>query len=318
MESDTRLDRVNDVIAVRGLVKSFGRTRALNGLDLRVSAGEIHGFLGPNGAGKSTTMRVLLGLIRADGGSVAVFGDDPWSAASKIHSRLAYVPGDITLWPNLTGGEIIDLLMRMQGSPDAGRRADLIDRFELDPSRKARAYSRGNRQKVVLIAALACHSELLVLDEPASGLDPLMEASFREVLKARRDEGQAVLLSSHILAEVEAVCDRVTIIREGRTIDSGSLIELRHLASTSITAEVASIPVGLDLLAGVANLEIDGLTVRCQVEQVALEEVVRRLAEAGVSSLACAPPTLEELFLRHYGAGSLDQGKAAGGHEDAQ
>src|SRR4029453_17030383 len=223
-------------IDVSGLTKSFGRTRALDGLDLTVTTGEVHGFLGPNGAGKSTTLRVLLGLLRADGGSARLLGGDPWRDAVALHGRLAYVPGDVTLWPNLTGGEVIDLLGRLRGGLNAKRRAELLERFELDPTKKGRAYSKGNRQKVALIAALASDAELLILDEPTSGLDPLMEEVFRRCVQDEREHGRTVLLSSHILAEVEALCDRVSIIRDGKTVESGSLQDLRHLTRTTIEA----------------------------------------------------------------------------------
>ena len=224
-----------NAIEVRALRKSFGRTVALDGLDLTVRAGEVHAFLGPNGAGKTTTIRILLGLLAKDGGEARLLGGDPWRDATALHRRLAYVPGDVTLWPGLTGGEIIDLLGRLRGGQDAKRRQALIERFDLDPAKKARAYSKGNRQKVALIAALASDAELLLLDEPTSGLDPLMEAAFRECVNEERREGRTVLLSSHILAEAEALSDRVTIIRDGRAVETGTLAEMRHLTRTSST-----------------------------------------------------------------------------------
>jgi ABC-2 type transport system ATP-binding protein len=287
-------------ISVSGLRKAFGPTVALDGLDLAVEAGEVHGFLGPNGSGKSTTIRILLGLLRADGGTAVLLGGDPWRDVAELHRRLAYVPGDVTLWPNLTGGEVIDLLGRLRGGLDPRRRELLLRRFELDPAKKGRAYSKGNRQKVALVSALASDAELLVLDEPTSGLDPLMEAVFRECVEEERERGRTVLLSSHILAEVEAVCDRVSILRKGRTVESGTLSELRHLTRTSIEAELERVPGGLEELPGVHHLRADGAHVRCEVDSDQLDTVVRRLAEAGVRSLQCRPPTLEELFLRHY------------------
>src|SRR4051794_16572746 len=245
-------------IEVSGLVKTFGPTRALDGLDLTVPRGEVHGFLGPNGAGKSTTIRVLLGLLRADAGKVRLLDGDPWRDAAALHRRLAYVPGEVSLWPNLTGGEVIDLLARLRGGQDPRRRADLLERFELDPTKKARSYSKGNRQKVALVAALASDVELLLLDEPTSGLDPLMEAVFTECIAEVRAAGRSVLLSSHILAEVEKLCDRVTIIRNGRTVESGTLDQLRHLTRTSVTAVTERDPAALAGLAGVHGLSVAG------------------------------------------------------------
>ncbi|MET7669986.1 ABC transporter ATP-binding protein [Micromonospora luteifusca] len=289
-------------IEVSGLVKTFGRTRALDGLDLTVRAGEVHGFLGPNGAGKSTTIRALLGLLRTDAGAVRLLGGDPWRDAVALHRRLAYVPGDVTLWPNLSGGEVIDLLGRMRGGLDPGRRAELLDSFELDPRKKGRAYSKGNRQKVGLVAALASDAELLILDEPTSGLDPLMEEVFQHWVRRAKTDGRTVLLSSHILAEVEALCDRVTIIRNGRDVETGTLTELRHLRRTSIEAELTGNVDRLGHLAGVHDLRVDGHRVRFDVDNVALDAALRRLTEIGVRSLVSQPPTLEELFLRHYQA----------------
>ena len=288
-------------IDVTGLVKSFGRTRALDGLDLSVATGEVHGFLGPNGAGKTTTLRVLLGLLRADAGTARLLGGDPWRDATTLHRRIAYLPGDVTLWPNLSGGEVIDLLARLRGGLDGQRRDMLVKRFDLDPTRKIRAYSKGNRQKVALIAALASGAELLLLDEPTSGLDPLMEAAFREAIEELRQGGTTVLLSSHILSEVEALCDRVTIIRSGRTVETGAMADLRHLTRTAIDAELAGPPPALAGVAGVHDLDVTGDRVRCQVDSDAMGEVLRLLAAAGVRSLVSRPPTLEELFLRHYG-----------------
>ena len=292
--------RMASAISVSGLVKTFGRTRALDGLELSVPPGEVHGFLGPNGSGKSTTIRVLLGLLRADAGHVRLLDGDPWRDAVALHRRLAYVPGDVTLWPNLTGGEIIDLLGRLRAGIDARRRADLIARFDLDPTKYGRAYSKGNRVKVALIAALASDVELLLLDEPTSGLDPLMMEVFRACISEERDKGRTVLLSSHLLHEVEALCDRVTIIRAGKAVESGSLAELRHLTRTELSVELAASPVGLADLPGVHDVEVDGLRVRLKVDAGELNHVLRTFTEIGVRSLVSHPPTLEELFLRHY------------------
>jgi ABC-2 type transport system ATP-binding protein len=292
---------MTDAIEAAGLVKTFGRARALDGLDLRVRTGEVHGFLGPNGAGKTTTIRILLGLMRPDAGRATLLGGDPWGQATALHRRLAYVPGDVTLWPGLSGGEVIDLLGRLRGGLDPRRRADLLDRFELDPRKKGRAYSKGNRQKVALVAALASDVELLILDEPTSGLDPLMEDAFREViLQEKRRGDRTVLLSSHILSEVEALCDRVTIIRTGRTVQSGTLDEMRHLRRTSIQAELTGAPDGLATLAGVHDLRTDGGRVTFDVDTDALERALQTLVKVGVRSLVSRPPTLEELFLRQY------------------
>ena len=302
---------MTDAIDVAGLRKSYGKVIALDGLELHVAGGEVHGFLGPNGAGKTTTIRILLGLLRADGGSARLLGGDPWSEATTLHRRLAYVPGDVSLWPTFTGGEIIDLLGRLRGGLDARRRASLIERFELDPTVKARAYSKGNRQKVALIAALASDVELLLLDEPTAGLDPLMEAAFRSCIEEERHAGRTVLLSSHILSEVEALCDRVTIIRKGRTVESGSLGDLRHLTRTSVSAELAGPPTGLERLPGVHALEVEGNRVKCEVETDKLTGLLTQLAAVGVRTLTSQPPTLEELFLRHY-AGDGAAGGPAG------
>jgi ABC-2 type transport system ATP-binding protein len=291
---------MENAIAISGLHKSFGRTKALDGLDLQVPAGEVHGFLGPNGAGKSTTVRVLLGLLHADAGDVRLLGGDPWKDAASLHRRLAYVPGDVNLWPNLSGGEVIDLLGRLRGGLDQKRRKELIERFDLDPRKKGRQYSKGNRQKVAIVAALASRVELLILDEPTSGLDPLMEATFQYAIQEEREQGRTVLLSSHILAEVEALCDKVSIIRNGRTVESGTLADLRHLTRTSITAELAGPPNGLTKLANVHDLRVDGTRVRFDVETRSLDDALRQLTQIGVRSLVSQPPTLEELFLRHY------------------
>jgi ABC-2 type transport system ATP-binding protein len=291
---------VDTPIEIRDLTKNFGVVRALDGLDLTVRAGEVHGFLGPNGAGKSTTIRILLGLVKADGGSAQLLGGDPWTDAVELHRYIAYVPGDVTLWPSLTGGETIDLLARMRGGIDEKRRAELIERFDLDPRKKARTYSKGNRQKVSLISAFSSRAELLLLDEPSSGLDPLMENVFQQCVGEARDRGATVLLSSHILAETEALCERVTIIRAGKTVESGSLDSMRHLSRTSIKAEMLGDPGDLSRIKGVEDISIDGNTLRAQVDSESLGQLIRVLGDAGVRSLVSQPPTLEELFLRHY------------------
>ncbi|ELP68742.1 ATP-binding cassette domain-containing protein [Streptomyces turgidiscabies] len=294
------MTKASPAIEVSGLHKSFGRTHALDGLDLTVETGEVHGFLGPNGSGKSTTIRVLLGLLHADSGTARILGRDPWADAVEAHRRIAYVPGDVTLWRNLSGGEVIDLYGRLRGGLDPARRAGLIERFELDPTKKGRTYSKGNRQKVALVAAFASDVDLLILDEPTSGLDPLMEEVFQACVEEARDRGRTVLLSSHILSEVEELCDRVSIIRKGRTVESGSLADLRHLTRTSITAELAGTPNGLAHLPGVHDLDVQGRRVQLQVDTDKLDAVLRSLTESGVRSLRSTPPTLEELFLRHY------------------
>ena len=289
------------VVSVRGLVKKFGQFHALDGLDLTVSPGEVHGFLGPNGAGKSTTLRSLLGLLRTDGGFASVFGLDPWRDAVDIHRRLAYVPGDVALWPNLSGGETIDMLLRMRDAdPAASRRAELLERFELDPTKKGRAYSKGNRQKVALVAAFAADAELLILDEPTSGLDPLMEEVFNQCVAERKAVGATVLLSSHILSEVERLADRVTIIREGRTVETGTLEDLRHLHRSHVRAEVSGDVPDLAGIAGVHDVAVEGRTTSCTVDPEGLPAVLEALTRAGVRTLTSVPPTLEELFLDAY------------------
>jgi ABC-2 type transport system ATP-binding protein len=292
---------VPSAISIEGLVKRFGSVVALDGLDLDVAVGEVHGFLGPNGSGKTTTIRVLLGLLRADSGVARLLGGDPWRDTVALHRRLAYVPGDVSLWPKLTGGEVIDLFGRLRGDLDPARRDELIARFELDPTKRTRSYSKGNRQKVALIAGLASSAELLILDEPTAGLDPLMETVFQSSIAEVRAEGRTVLLSSHILAEVEALCDRVTIIRAGRTVEAGTLSSLRQLTRTSITAETEHPPEGLAEHPGVHGFERRNGTVRFDVDTAELPDIVRRLSDAGLRSLQSIPPTLEEMFLRHYG-----------------
>lgn len=305
------------VISCEQLVKTFGRTRALDGLDLEVRAGEVHGFVGPNGAGKTVTMRIVLGLLRASSGRVALFGGDPWGDAVSLHRRLAYVPGDTNLWPDLTGGEVIDLLGQLRGGLDRARRDELIDRFDLDPTKKARSYSRGNRQKVALVAALASDAELLILDEPTAGLDPLMEAIFQDCILDLKETGRTVMLSSHILAEVERLCDRVTIIRRGRNVQSGTLDELRHLTRTTISVRLREPADDLGTLPGVHDLRHTDGQFTFDVDSDQLDSVVARVAELGVLSLTSQPPTLEELFLRHYGDELAEAGLASGLASDA-
>jgi ABC-2 type transport system ATP-binding protein len=292
---------VSTAISLSGVAKTFGPTTALDGLDLEVASGEVHGFLGPNGAGKSTTIRVLLGLLRQDAGTVRLLGGDPWRDAALLHRRLAYVPGDVSLWPNLTGGEVIDVLSRMRGGLDPGRRAELLERFDLDPTKKARSYSKGNRQKVALVAALASDVELFLLDEPTSGLDPLMEAVFQDCIRELKDQGRTVLLSSHILAEAEALSDRVSIIRNGRVVQTGSLADLRHLTRTTVVAQTEQHADRLGSMVGVANLSaLDG-RVCFDVDTDHLDDVMAYLAGLRIRTLTSHPPTLEELFLRQYG-----------------
>ncbi|MEV4016208.1 ABC transporter ATP-binding protein [Nonomuraea angiospora] len=287
-------------IAISGLVKAYGPARALDGLDLTVNPGEVHGYLGPNGAGKSTTIRILLGLIRATSGSARLLGGDPWADAVALHRRLAYVPGDVELWPNLTGGEAIDVLGRLRGGLDDRRRNELIERFELDPKKKARTYSKGNRQKVALVAALSAEVDLLILDEPTSGLDPLMEAVFQQVVAEAKAAGRTILLSSHILAQVETLADRITIIRDGKVVESGTLAQLRHLTRTTVVAETATPVTGLDRLPGVHDAKAEGASVRFGVDAEHLDAAIRHLTTFGIDSLVSHPPTLEELMLRHY------------------
>ena len=290
-----------DVIESAGLVKNFGRTRALNGLDMQVRQGEVHGFLGPNGAGKSTTMRLLLGLLRADAGVLRLFGQDPWDDAVELHRRLAYVPGDVELWPRLTGGEAIDLFARLRGGVDRQRKAELCARFDLDPTKKARTYSKGNRQKVALVAALASDVDLLLLDEPTAGLDPLMEVVFQECIREVRERGTTVLLSSHILAQVEVLADRISIIRQGRIVESGTLRDLRHMTRTTIVATTRRSAGPLAGTPGVHGLTEEDGQVRLEVDGDRVEPVLQELATLGVTSIAAHPPTLEQLLMRHYG-----------------
>ncbi|GHD17995.1 ABC transporter ATP-binding protein [Nocardiopsis kunsanensis] len=302
-----------NAVDVRGVDKNFGRSRALDGLDLTVHTGQVAGFLGPNGSGKSTTIRILLGLLRADAGRVSLLGGDPWREAVQLHKRLAYVPGDVSLWPNLSGGQAIDLLGRLRGGLERDRVRAFTERFELDPGKKARTYSKGNRQKVALVAALASRAELLILDEPTSGLDPLMEAVFTECVLEAKAEGRTVLLSSHILSEVEKLCDTVTIIRQGRTVEEGTLDELRHLTRSSVRATVDGDPHGLEGVAGVHDLVVDGDRVTLEADHEHLDGIVRHLSSLGVRSLVSNPPSLEQLFMRHYGDARAEAENGKGG-----
>ena len=282
------------------LQKSFGSTHALTDLNLVVPTGQVTGFLGPNGAGKSTTIRVLLGLLHADGGQASLLGGNPWTDAVELHKRLVYVPGDVALWPNLTGGQIIDVLSRLAGGLEPQRKAEMLERFELDPTKKARTYSKGNRQKVALVAALASRAELLVLDEPTSGLDPLMEGQFQDCVKQVKAEGRSVLLSSHIFAEVESLADTICIIRDGRTIEQGTLSAMRHLSMTEVRAEVEAGAETLAGIAGIHNLQVDGTHVTFSVDHDALSTALGALSGLKPIALSANPPTLEEIFLAQY------------------
>lgn len=305
------MSSTSPAVEVGGLYKRFGRTAALAGLDLHVDRGAVAGFLGPNGSGKSTTLRILLGLLRADGGTATLLGGNPWYDAVELHRRIAYVPGDVSLWPNLTGGQAIDILSRVRGGVDHARREELLVRFELDPSRKARSYSKGNRQKVALVAALASDAELLILDEPTSGLDPLMEQVFTACIREVKAQGRSVLLSSHIFAEVEKLCDTVTIIREGRTVEAGRLDELRHLHRTAVSVVLDRDAAILANVPGVNDLATDGTKAAFTVGEAELGGVLAAVSAYSPRSLVSSPPSLEELFLRHYGGAEPKAGTAA-------
>ncbi len=290
-----------NAIHIQNLTKSFGTTLALKGIDLTVKQGEVHGFIGPNGAGKSTTIRILLGILRKTSGVISLLGGDPWQDAVELHRRLVYVPGDVTLWPELSGGEIIDLLGRLHGGLNVFRKNQLLERFQLDPTKKSGTYSKGNRQKVALVAALSCEAELYLLDEPTSGLDPLMEAVFQECIAEVNKAGTTVLLSSHILSEVESLCDRVSIIRQGQIVESGTLSQLQHLTRTTVNVETGSNAAGLAKLSGVHDVSHDGLKYRFSVDSDAITAVMETLLPLGIKSLMVEPPSLEDLFMRHYG-----------------
>jgi ABC-2 type transport system ATP-binding protein len=302
-------------ISISNLVKTFGQVRALDSFNLEVKTGQVHGFLGPNGAGKTTAIRVLLGLLRADSGQVTLLGGDPWTDAVELHRRLAYVPGDVNLWPELTGGEAIDVLGRLRGGLDQKKRDWLCERFDLDPTKKARTYSKGNRQKVALVAALSSDVELLLMDEPTSGLDPLMEVIFQECIKEEQAAGKTVLLSSHILYQVEVLCDHITIIRQGKDVESGTLSELRHLTRTSVTAETEQSPEPLAELPGVHKFQVDNGQAHFDVDTDRLGDVIREISTLGVRNLISRPPTLEQLFMRHYGE-ELSEAELATADED--
>ena len=303
-----------NIIEINKLTKTYGKHQALRGVDLTVKQGEVMGFLGPNGAGKSTTIRILLGLIRKSGGEVSVFGKNPWHDTAEIHRRIAYVPGDVTLWPNLTGGEVIDMLGRMRGGLDMKKRNELLQRFELDPRKKCRTYSKGNRQKVALVSAFSSSAELFIFDEPTTGLDPLMATVFRQCVAELKKAGKTVLLSSHILAEVEAVCDKVSIIRQGEVIESGSLQELRHFTQTSVAVETRKPIVGLQGMKGIHHLSVEGTKASFQVDAGDLDRIMQHITPFGLRTLTSTPPTLEELFMSHYSNNSAqEKGDKVGG-----
>ncbi|WP_431807674.1 ABC transporter ATP-binding protein [Microbacterium paraoxydans] len=311
------------VIATQNLTKHYGHVHALDGLDLTVEPGQVHGFLGPNGAGKSTTIRILLGLARRTGGTVRVFGDDPWSRAVELHRRIAYVPGDVSLWPNLSGGEAIDLLARLRGArthDPAYRRekARLLEAFQFDPRKKGRAYSKGNRQKVALIAAFAVPADLLILDEPTSGLDPLMAVIFQREVARAHEHGATVLLSSHIMSEVEQLCDRVSIIRAGRVVETGTLADLRHLTRSDVSFMAPGVTLDrVSRIPDVHDATVHGDRFRLAVDSDRTAAVLPALAALGLSDLRVAPPSLEELFLRHYGDDLATLEAAEDGGQDA-
>ncbi|WP_456276694.1 ABC transporter ATP-binding protein [Bacillus sp. AK128] len=300
------------ILKVTNLTKKFGKFTALDGVNFEVNRGEVLGFIGPNGAGKSTTIRVLLGILNATSGDVQVFNKDAWKDAVDIHKRIAYVPGDVNLWPNLTGGEVIDLFLKFNGNVNKVKRDELIKRFDLDPSKKCRTYSKGNRQKVALVAAFATEADLFILDEPTSGLDPLMEKVFQECVLNVKNQGKSVLLSSHILSEVEKLCDRVTIIRQGKIIETGTLSDLRHLTRTQMFVKATKPITGLGEVEGVHELEESKLSYRFQVDGESMDTVIKHISQFGIIRLESAPPTLEDLFMRHY-EGAVDKG--VGGEE---
>ncbi len=298
------------VIEVNNLTKTFGSFTALNGINIEVNQGEVFGFIGPNGAGKTTTIRILLGILKATSGTARIFGKDAWHDAVEIHKRIAYVPGDVNLWPNLTGGEVIDLFVKLRGSNDKHRREELIERFDLDPTKKCRTYSKGNRQKVALVAAFSSDADLYILDEPTSGLDPLMEQVFQQCVLEAKQAGKSVLLSSHILSEVEKLCDRIGIIRQGEIIESGTLSELRHLTRTNFVVETKEPITALHELTGIHDLEEQGQMLSFQVDAEAIDAVIKHISQFGIVKLESTPPTLEDLFMRYYE--QRDEHKAGG------
>ena len=288
------------IVKVSNLRKKYGKFTALDRINLEVNRGEIYGFIGPNGAGKTTTIRIMLGILKATGGKAVIFGLDAWKDAVEIHKKVAYVPGEVNLWPNLTGGETIDLFVKLRGSNNKSRRDELIERFDLDPSRKCRTYSKGNRQKVALIAAFASDADLYILDEPTSGLDPLMENVFQECVREAKQEGKSIFLSSHILSEVEKLCDKVSIIRQGKIIETGTLEELRHLTRTSIFVQTKETIPALNELKGVHDIEEKDNSIYFQVDTEELANVIKYISQFEILKLESAPPTLEDLFMRHY------------------
>jgi len=292
----------NTIVKVESLVKRFGTVKALDGVNLEIKAGEVYGFIGPNGAGKSTTIRTLLGVLKPDMGTAQIFGRDAWRDAVDIHKRLAYVPGDVNLWENLTGGEIIDLFVRLRRGKDTQYKKELIEKFDFDPTKKAGTYSKGNRQKVALVAAFASDADLYIFDEPTSGLDPLMELVFHECVAKVKAEGKTVLLSSHILSEVEKLCDRLSIIRSGKIVDTGTLQEMQHLSGMNVLVETSQPVAGLSGMAGVHNVQRSAAGVSFRADNNAIGAVMKALADAGIMHITVTPPKLEELFLNHYGA----------------
>lgn len=298
------------IITTENLTKKFGKFTALNGVNIEVAEGEIYGFIGPNGAGKSTTIRILLGMLKATSGKAQVFGKGAWKDAVDIHKRIAYVPGDVNLWPNLTGGEVIDLFLKMKGELNKAKRDEMIDLFQLDPAKKCRTYSKGNRQKVALVAALASDADLFIFDEPTSGLDPLMESIFQQCARDLANRGKTVFLSSHILSEVEKLCEKVAIIREGKIIEAGSLQDMRHLTRNKMTIRTKKPIPDLEKLKGVHQFVKEKDELVFQVDTDQMDEVIRYISPYGILKLESAPPTLEDLFLRHYRASDdTDEGR---------